>query len=233
MIYRYTDRLLPALGDRGNGVPSLRQRHCPKRCQFGMLHSMRIPNMASVVLTVVVAGCATLQQIAALRSVDFQIDRVADVSLAGVNISGIRSYSDLGLSDAARVGSGVARGELPLAFRLHLLAENPAENSVTARLVRMRWTLFLEDTETVSGEIEQEYELPPGRPTDIPVQVELDLFDFFERSGPDLVDLALNLAGAGGAPKQVSVRASPTINTALGPITYPQPITIVSATMGH
>jgi hypothetical protein len=97
----------------------------------------------------------------------------------------------------------------------------------------MRWTLFLEDTETVSGEIEQEYELPPGRPTDIPVDVELDLFDFFERSGPDLVDLALNLAGAGGAPKQVSVRASPTINTALGPITYPQPITIVSATMGH
>jgi hypothetical protein len=165
--------------------------------------------------------------------VDFQLDRVADVSLADVDISGIRSYSDLGLADATRVAAAVTRGELPLAFRLHLLAENPGENSVTARLVRMQWTLLLEDTETVSGQIEEEYELPPGQPTDIPLDVELDLFDFFERSGPDLIDLALNLAGAGGAQKQVSVRAVPTINTALGPITYPQPITIVNRTVGR
>ena len=198
-----------------------------------MLHTMRTRDQLPLLLALCVSGCATLQQIAALRSVEFQLDRVADVRLAGVNVSGIRSYSDLGLSDATRVGSAVARGELPLAFRLHVLAENPAEQAVTARLVRMQWTLFLEDTETVSGEIEQEYELPPGRPTDIPVDIELDLFDFFERSGPDLVELALNLAGAGGAPKQITVRAVPTINTVLGPISYPGPITIVSRTVGR
>jgi len=207
--------------------------HSPNPRQFGMLYTMRMRNLSPALVAVAITGCATLQQIAALRSVDFQLDRVANIRLADVNISRIHSYSDLGLADATRVGAAVARRDLPLAFRLHLLAENPPENSVTARLVQMQWTLFLEDTETVSGEIEQEYELPPGHPTDIPVDVELDLFDFFERSGPDLIDLALNLAGAGGAPKQVSVRAVPTINTALGPITYPQPITIVTRTVGR
>lgn len=198
-----------------------------------MLHIMPIRYLPAALVVVASAGCATLQQIAALRSVDFQLDRVANVRLAGVDISAVRSSSDLSLPDAARVGAAVAQRDLPLAFRLHLRAENPAENSVTARLVRMQWTLFLEDAETVSGQIDREYELAPGRATDIPLEIELDLFDFYERSGPDLIDLALNLAGAGGAPKQVSVRAVPTITTALGPITYPQPITIVSRTVGR
>jgi hypothetical protein len=198
-----------------------------------MLHIMPIRYLAAALIVVASAGCAALQQIAALRSVDFQLDRVANVRLAGVDISEVRSSSDLSLPDAARIGAAVAQRDLPLAFRLHLRAENPAENSVTARLVRMQWTLFLEETETVSGQIDREYELAPGRATDIPLEIELDLFDFYERSGPDLIDLALNLAGAGGAPKQVSVRAVPTITTALGPITYPQPITIVSRTVGR
>jgi hypothetical protein len=198
-----------------------------------MLHIMPIRYLPAALIGVASAGCAALQQIAALRSVDFQLDRVANVRLAGVDISEVRSSSDLSLPDAARIGAAVAQRDLPLAFRLHLRAENPAENSVTARLVRMQWTLFLEETETVSGQIDREYELAPGRATDIPLEIELDLFDFYERSGPDLIDLALNLAGAGGAPKQVSVRAVPTITTALGPITYPQPITIVSRTVGR
>jgi len=76
-------------------------------------------------------------------------------------------------------------------------------------------------------------ELPPGQPRDIPVNISLDLFDFFERSGPDLFNLALNLLGVGGEPSRVSLRAVPTVNTALGPITYPQPITIVDRRVGR
>lgn len=186
-----------------------------------------------VLLAGMLTGCATLQEVIALRSVAFQVDRVTEVRMAGVDLSRVRSYSDLSLGDGARVTTALATRELPLSFRIHLLAENPASNSVTARLVRLRWTLFLEDTETISGQIEREYAIPPGQPTDIPLDISLDLFDFYERSGKDLVELALNLAGAGGTPKQVAIRAVPTISTALGPITYPQPITIVAGTVGR
>jgi len=179
------------------------------------------------------SSCATLQQVAALRSVEFQLDRVADVRVAGVDLSQIRTYSDLSFTDAARIGAAAARGELPLSFVLHVGAENPANNTVSARLLKMQWTLLLEQRETVAGMLEREIELPPGQPKDIPIAISLDLLDFFERSGPDLVELALNLAGAGGAPKNVALRAIPTVNTMFGPMTYPEPITIASGTVGR
>lgn len=186
-----------------------------------------------VLLAGLLTACSTLQEVIALRSVAFQVDRVTEVRMAGVDVSRVRTYSDLSLTDGARVATALATRELPLSFRLHLLAENPASNNVTARLVRLRWTLFLEDTETISGQIDREYTMPPGQPTDIPLDISLDLFDFYDRSGKDLVELALNLAGAGGEPKQVAIRAVPTISTALGPITYPQPITIVAGSVGR
>lgn len=179
------------------------------------------------------AGCATLQEIASLRSVNFELDRVAGLRLAGVEVSRIRSASELNLGDAARIAAAVASRELPLAFDLHLRAENPAGNRVTARLVQMRWTLYLEGVETISGLIDREYAFPPGQPIDLPIEIALDLVDFYERSGPDLIDLALNLAGEGGEPKQLTLRAVPTIETALGPIAYPRPITIVSRAIGQ
>lgn len=184
-------------------------------------------------LTAALPGCATLQEIASLRSVQFWLDRITGLRLAGVDLSGLRSPADLSLSGGARVASAVAVGKLPLSFTLHMLAENPASNPVTARLLRMQWTLLLEDKETVSGRIQQAYELLAGQPTDIPVDVSLDLLRFFERSGRDLVDLALNLAGAGGQPKRVALRATPTIDTPLGPISYPRPITIAAGTVGQ
>ncbi len=178
-------------------------------------------------------GCATVQEIIALRSVDFQLDRVTDVRLAGISLAHVQSSADLSLGDGARVAAALATRELPLSFRLNLIAANPTSNRVTARLVRLQWTLFLEDTETISGQIAHEYELPPGQPTSIPIDVSLDLLDFYQRSGRDLIELAMNLAGAGGAPKQVAVRAVPTVDTPLGAISYPRPITIVAGSVGR
>jgi hypothetical protein len=188
---------------------------------------------AVVLVAAFTTGCATLQQIAALRQVDFAIDRVSEVRLAGIDLTAKRSYTALSLSEAATLASAVARNDLPLAFNLHLRALNPAENRVSARMIQMHWTLLLEDHETVSGVVQQEYVLPPGTAQDLPIAIELNLTEFFQRNARDLFELALNLAGQGGAPKNVTLRAVPTIQTAIGPIQYPQPITIVSREIGR
>lgn len=185
-----------------------------------------------LLLPLALSGCATLQQMAALRNVDFALDRLSDVELAGIDLSQIRSFSDLGYADAARLTLAVTRNELPLAFQLHLLAENPAENTTTARLVQMDWTLLLQDRETLSGVFDGDVQLPPGQPIDVPIAMSLDLLEFFDGSAQDLLELALSLTGQGGSPKEVSLRATPTINTALGPMRYPRPITIASREVG-
>lgn len=179
------------------------------------------------------AGCATLQQLAALRNVDFTLDRVTDVRLAGIDVERIRSYEDLSATEIARLALGVRQRELPLELRVHLLAENPAENTTSARLVRMDWTLLLQGRETLTGTFADEVLLPPGEPTSVPIGVSLDLVDFFEGSGRDLLELALAISGRGGAPKEIALRATPTIDTPLGPMRYPEPITIVSREVGR
>ncbi len=201
--------------------------------EYPLLMIRRTLAATAVALGAFAAGCATLQQITALRQVDFAIDRVSEVRLAGIDLTGQRSYGDLSLAEAATLVAALSRRDVSLAFNLHLSAVNPADNRVSARLIRMRWTMLLEDRETVSGTVEREVVFPPGEPQDLPIAIELNVAEFFERNARDLFELALNLAGQGGAPKNVTLRAVPTIQTALGPIQYPQPITIVSREIGR
>jgi hypothetical protein len=185
------------------------------------------------ILLTTATGCATLQQFAALRNVDFALDRVSDLRLSGIDIGRVRSFDDLSVVDAGRVVLGLSRNELPLDFRLHLRAENPAENTTEARMVQMDWTLLLQDRETLSGVLENDVLLPPGEPTDVPLSISLNLMEFFEGSAQDLFELALSIADQGGAPKEIALRATPTIQTPLGPMRYPQPITILSREVGQ
>ena len=189
--------------------------------------------LSGSILLLAMTGCATLQQVMALRDVDFSFDRVADVRLAGVELERVRSFSDLGLVEAARLTSAVAERDLPLSLDVHLNATNPEDNTVDARLVRMDWTLLIEGREALSGVFDDEVILPPGEPRDVPFPVTLNLVEFVDGSARDLFDMALALAGAGGEPAELAIRASPVVQTVLGPIRYPSPLILVRGTVGQ
>src|SRR5690606_12495031 len=127
--------------------------------------------------------------------------------------------------DAGRVAVALGRGELPLAFTLHVGAQNPSDNP-PARLVSLDWTLFVEDRETVSGIFNDDRLIAPGTTADLPITIQLDLVQFFGTNSRDLVNLALNLAGAGGSPARLRLEAQPTVHTEFGPIRYPGRISI-------
>jgi hypothetical protein len=56
----------------------------------------------------------------------------------------------------------------------------------------------------------------------------LDLIRFFRDTGyQTLMNLAFALGGIHGSPARVTLKATPTVDTFLGPITYPGEITIV------
>lgn len=191
----------------------------------------RVALLGVLTLLSILPSCATLQQMAALRDVGFSLDGVTGLSLAGVDLTRVRSYEDLGFLDVARITAALTARTLPLDLTLHVRADNPQGNG-QARMAALDWTLFLQDRETVSGGIPQPVAIPDGGSTDVPLAVSLDLLDFFEGSGRDLVNLVLGLAGAEAPSTSVRLRATPTIETPLGPIRYPRPITIASRTVG-
>lgn len=189
---------------------------------------------AAIVLAALVglAGCQTLREVTNLRKVQFAIDRVAEPQLAGISLNRIDSYRDLGASEVLQLTRAAANGEMPLAFTLRVDAENPSENSVAAQLVAMDWTLLLDDTETIEGRFEENTRLSPGQSTTLSIPIELDLVRFFGDNARDLIDLALAVSGEGGS-KTVTLRATPTVDTVIGPIRYPEPITIVRREVGQ
>ena len=188
--------------------------------------------VAPLVLATTLAACATLRQITALRRVDFSLAGVQDGRIAGVDLRRIASYEDLSPLDVGRIAVAVARGDVPLDFRVIVRADNPADNTTAATLVKLEWTLLLDDTETVSGVLDTAVTIPPGQTAHIPIPMHLNLRRFFGGPARRLVNLAASAAGRGSHPTRIAVRAVPTINTPLGPITYPSPITIVSRTVG-
>ena len=190
-----------------------------------------MPRFSSVLpvvlgLLLLAPGCTTLQQLAALRQVDFALDRLSNGLVAGVDIDRLAGGGRVGVTDAARIGTAAARGEVPLSFTLNVGAENPADNPAAAQLLELDWTLFLEGTETISGVYNDDRLIPPGERVTLPIQMELDLVQFFGGNAGDLIDLVSNLAGQGGQPKTLRLDARPTIQTSLGPIRYPGTISI-------
>jgi hypothetical protein len=196
-----------------------------------MARMVRLVSMRRICAVLAVAalatGCAALPSLASLSQVAFDLDGVSRVELAGVDLTRVRGYEDLSALDAFRVGTALARGALPLEMILDIRADNPGGNP-DARLLELDWDLFLEGRRTVGGELSQALDLPSGATTQIPLLVRLDLLEFFDGSARDLVNLAAGLAGVGGEPVAVRLEATPTVDTPVGPIRYPRPISMGS-----
>jgi hypothetical protein len=189
------------------------------------------PALAAVVLGA--AACATARRIAALRNVEFELAGVAHARLAGVSVERIAGYRDLSPAEVGRLALAATGREVPLDFEVQVRALNPAANGTVATLTRFAWSLLIDDREAVSGVIDSTITFPPGQAVVVPVRVHLDLRRFFDGPAQGLVDLAASLAGVRADPTRITLRAVPTVSTPLGPITYPNPITILNRTVGQ
>jgi len=181
--------------------------------------------ITALALTIGVGGCATLQQFAALQNVAFSLDGVSRIELAGIDMTEVRGFQDVSLTDGLALASAVRSGDLPLALTLNVGAANP-ESNVDARLVQMDWTLFLDDRETVSGRVAEEVVLPNGEVTTVQLSTEVDLLDFFDGNAAELFELVRSFAGLGGDPPDLALEVLPVVQTMLGAIPYDRPLRI-------
>jgi hypothetical protein len=164
-------------------------------------------------------GCTALRETVALHQVKFSFDRITDVRVAGVSVLGKRSYTDLGLTDVAKLTSAVLAHDVPLSLTAHLKGENPSSNSVTARMMKLGWSLFLEDHKLLDGNLDSTYAFAPGKVVDVSVPIKFNAYEVYQHNAQDMFDLGLSLAGVEGYSKVVRLDLVPTVNTDLEPIT--------------
>src|SRR4030095_819421 len=168
-----------------------------------------------------------------LQRLQFKLDKVTGLNAAGVGFSYASKLSDFSVIDAAKLLAAFSEGRLPVQFTLNVLAKNPNDGTggtkqTSAVIKNLDWRLFLDNKETVNGKIGGITVPGIGQATNIPINISLDLFQFFRDQGYEsIINLALALWGRYGTAARVTLKATPTIETAIGPITYPGEIEII------
>lgn len=173
-------------------------------------------------------GCSGLMDaIANIQRLQFKLDRVSGMKIAGVGLSNIASLSNLSVLDAANILANFTQGKLPVEFTLNVLAKNPNDGTggtkkSAAIIENLAWRLFIDNNETINGNVRNITVPGVGQATNIPIGMSFDLIKFFNNAGYDnLLNLALALGGKNGSPSRITLKVKPTISTQLGPITYP------------
>jgi hypothetical protein len=164
----------------------------------------------------------------------FKLDSINNFQLLGMPLASKQKLKDFGLADAARLAGAFAQNSFPASFTLNVAAVNPNDGTggtknASATLTSLAWTLILDNTTTIRGDISDPIVIPgTGQQTIIPLTMGLDLAQFFKDKGYEsVINLALALGGANGSPARVTLRAKPTISTSLGKISYPGEINII------
>jgi hypothetical protein len=156
---------------------------------------------------------------------EFRIQKVANVELAGIFIQEKKSYADLNLLDAGKIATSLASGNLPLKLKLMIDIRNP--NPTLAAMNKLDWILLIDDIEMLRGVSNKRVEIPSQQTVSMPLEFQIDLKQVLTgESANTIYNFAFNLAGAGGEPTRVSLKAKPTIMLGSIPITYPGYITI-------
>jgi hypothetical protein len=95
--------------------------------------------------------------------------------------------------------------------------------------------LNIDQKETISGNIGGPVSVPgTGELTNIPLDMNIDLIEFFGNSGlENLINLALSLGGQEGSSSRLTLFATPTVSSPLGDIKYPGELKIVDQSFSN
>lgn len=193
-----------------------------------------------VLITVMVftfAGCGIVQSLMNLSRLQFKLQGVSQISIAGVPLLGKKSLSDLNVFEIAKVTESFFKGSLPLTFTLNLMALNPNDGTggsskTDAQLKSLPFRFVVDNRELVRGNIKSPVTIPgTGQTAVLPLDMSVDLLQVIKDQGYEsLLNLALQVSGVGSGSSTVQLFAKPVVSTILGDISAPEEIRIVDAT---
>ena len=191
----------------------------------------------TLIIGLTLTSCGLYNSIMNLSKLQYKLGSVDNFRVANIKINSKSKLSDFSTADILNLTSKVASGDFPVSFTLNVLAKNPNQNSTTSSsseitLESFPWTLYIDGVKTISGNISNPVTVPSVKSaTIIPLQISLDMLDFFKDNGlSKIVNLALTLGGKNGSTSKIRIVAEPTLGTPLGKMTYPSPITIIDKT---
>ncbi|MDR2980428.1 MAG: hypothetical protein LBV02_08345 [Bacteroidales bacterium] len=159
-------------------------------------------------ITIFFCGCETLNMI----NCKYKVQNVANVSWAGINLTGITSVNDLSVSDLAKAALAVTNQDFNVSFDVNVLGMNETENR--AKINGFDYVLLLNEAAITSGENSNSVTIDPnGGSATLPINMKLDVANVLSGGTlNDMIDLVKNVTHYGeGNDSDIAVKFSPWI----------------------
>ncbi len=160
-------------------------------------------------LCLVAGGCSVIQ-FARLAKCEFEMDRVADVLWAGINMSNVNGLADLSVSNMTKAAKAIKDKDFNVSCKVMVKVKNNTHN--IARLIGYDYELFLEGKFLATGSSHNvEYFVNPSETTTIPVPVQVNFADVMKKKEiGDIIRCVRNLNGSGSDKESnVAVKFTP------------------------
>lgn len=182
-----------------------------------MKHLKKLTIILAVTATLLFAGGCGLAQLINLINCKFSLANVSDITWAGINISNIKSVSDLQWSDLQKAYQAIKNKDFRIGCNINVNAKN--ETTKPAKLCAYDYDLYLEGSSIAQGSSTAQTTLiNPQSTALIRVPLSMDLVKIFSNGDTkNVINFARNLMDYGnGTPSNVSVKFTPYINTKEG-----------------
>ncbi len=182
-----------------------------------MKHLKKLTIILAVTATLLSAGGCGLAQLINLINCKFNLANVSDITWAGINLSNIKSVSDLQWSDLQKAVQAVKNKDFRIGCNVNVNAKNDTEKP--AKLCAFDYDLLLEGSSIAQGSsTDRTTIINPQTTTRIAVPLSMDLVSIFRNGDTkNVINLARNLTDYGnGKESNVKVKFTPYINTPNG-----------------
>ena len=161
-------------------------------------------------------GCG-LAQLINLINCKFNLANISDITWAGINLSNIKSVSDLQWSDLQKAIQAIKNNDFRIGCNVNVNAKNETEKP--AKLCAFDYDLLLEGSSIAQGSsTDRTTIINPQTTTRIAVPLSMDLVQIFRNGDTkNVINLARNMTDYGnGKESNVKVKFTPYINTVNG-----------------
>ncbi len=170
-----------------------------------------------------ITSCDILHQVAEMHTFskcEFRVASVTDTYLAGVNLSAIKSFSDIKPLDLVMLTSAALSNNLPLNLKLNLEVKNP--NSQAASLNRVDWQLFIDDLKMLEGAVNDRFVADAYQTATLPLTFSFNLKETLKGEKADkLISFATGLADGTNQSNRVMMRLKPSVMVGGRTVAYP------------
>lgn len=178
--------------------------------------------------------CSIIQIFTNFSHLQFKLGEVNGFTVNNIDISTKSSLTDLTPIEIFSLSSTISQGKLPISFVLNVDIKNTDDRTggyakADVTLKSFMWRLFIDDLETISGDIEHPVTVPAnGEIESIPLKINLDLLQYFNNQGFDnLINLILSIGGKQGSASKITLYATPVVSTCWGDIKYTGELKII------